>query len=156
MTTSFPDHLHLTLKPLCIQTALNTGNRLYEAVCSSDTEMLSETLKSGRATHLDFMHIYFESQLFPTTIVKRPKMFKDEWTALHLAVYHGKSEMVKLLLEQHHARVNGHSIVFLLSPLMVAIGKGHHNIMKLLLAHGADANDNTGRQVPLLVHLLKY
>jgi hypothetical protein len=118
--------------------------------------MLTETLKSGRASHLDFMHAYFESQLFPTTIAKRPRIFNDEWTALHLAVYQGKSEMVKLLLEEHNARVNGHSIVFLLSPLMIAIGKGYHNIMKLLLSHGADANDNTGRQVPMSVYVMKY
>ena len=151
MATSFPDHLRLELRPHCIQTVRNTGNLLYEAVCTNDTEMLNETLNSRRATHLDFMHACFESQMFPTTIAKRPRTFNDEWTALHLAVYQGKSEMVKLLLETHNARVNGHSIVFLLSPLMIAIGKGHHNIMKLLLEHGADANDNAGRQVPVSV-----
>lgn len=138
-----------------MEASRNIGKPLYVAVCTNNTDLLTETLNSGGACHLDFMHAYFESQLFPSTIAKPPRILNDEWTALHLAVYQGKSEMVKLLLETHNARVNGHSILFHLSPLMIAIGKGHHNIMKLLLAHGADANDNSGRQVPLSVYRMK-
>lgn len=70
-------------------------------------------------------------------------------TALHAASANGHAEVVKLLVEEIDGDVScvceqGYT------PLLLAAGKGHNGVGKLLLKHGADPNQ-AGKETPLFM-----
>jgi ankyrin repeat protein len=60
-------------------------------------------------------------------------------TALGFASYQGNANMVSSLLDDYHADVNTHTEEGV-TPLMFASNLGHTEVVKILLAHGANIN----------------
>ena len=115
---------------------------LANVIRSGNVERLNSSIFIESSTCHDFFSVYHETNIFSDVNAICPPW--DEWTALHFAVYLGRTEMVKILLEKHNAYVNRHSMIFGASPLLIAIGSGHHELIELLLRHGADINDTSG------------
>lgn len=133
------------LNSFCHQHIQNCQKPLYRAVCTSDIDLLRDTLAKDRWDILNFMRVSFKDPI--NAELQGNKTLTDDWTVLHLATYYGKIELVQELLWNRQAKVDIHTLSFLYTPLMLAICKGHYELMQLLLLQGADANDSCGRQV---------
>ena len=131
------------LSSFVLQHEANAKNILYKAVCTSDMELLRDTLKSSPWMKFQTVKIFLETSVF--TSARTTHRTYDDWSALHLAVYLGRTDMVLALIEEFDARIDSRSIVYLLTPLVLAVAKGHHHLMNLLLSYGADPNDGEGR-----------
>ena len=140
------------VKAFCAQAIANGKCSLYRAICTCDIPLLNETLSSLKGeSRVHLSKVYLSRNVLSPSF-KRPMMLAEEMTALHLTAYQGKSTLAKVLLEKSGAIVNAHSLIYTLSPLMLAVSKSHHEMMRLLICHGADVNDNTGRQVAFLLN----
>ena len=126
---------------LVLQHNTNVHNMAYRAVSTSDLDLLENSDLSVA------MKMFFDVRLFRTRLPldSGGAYTVDDWNVLHVAVYMGKSALVEALLQDLGADVNSETLSYRLSPLLIAIAKGFHGIMQLLLAHGADPNYSSGR-----------
>ena len=131
----------------CNQHMMNCQNYIFVGICTGNIELINYAY--GLSSQNDLLQASYDVDLFfPFTSPSSSSSSSicwDDWTPLHLAAYHGKVEVARVLLEEHHAEVNAHSVNIHSSPLLLAIAKGHHEMMRLLLDHEADANDTSGR-----------
>ena len=105
---------------------------------TTDGEQMMEAAKYGRLPEVQY---YLDSGVDVNT----PHDGRE--TALHLACYRGRLEVVELLL-QRNAQVNVQDLEFGSTPLHLASSNGHFEIVQLLLKEGnADGNvvDKHGR-----------
>lgn len=95
----------------------------FEAAAIGDTARLWDLLKHYPELVLSYSH--------------------DGFTALHLAAFFGRADVVELLLENHadiHAVANNQTFAPHATPLHSAVARGDAHVVALLLNAGADAN----------------
>ncbi|MEM7784460.1 MAG: ankyrin repeat domain-containing protein [Planctomycetota bacterium] len=76
--------------------------------------------------------------------------FPDGTTSLHWAAFHGNVEAVRLVLNLTDK--SDPSTIYSVSPLSLAAERGHHQIVSMLLAAGADVHQvRLGKETPLML-----
>lgn len=105
-----------------------------QAVDETDQSGLTALMWAARLGALDAM----QSLLDAGANVNARSSNRFEWTALHHAVHRRQPAAVRLLLE-HGADPNAAPHAEALTPLLMAAGDAGSAIVKLLLAHGANA-----------------
>ena len=104
---------------------MEKGQELLDACLESDFEKCKKLLENK--------DLEINEQYYPTMCVCR-------WTALGMASYNGDIKICKLLLKYDEINVN--TIYDEGVSILNAIYLGHHELVKLLLAHGAIVDES--------------
>lgn len=127
--TSRIPHSYLRRKNLDFKSTTGHRRSMVSIQASTDGELMIEAAKYGRINEVRY---YLDSGV-------SVDMTDGRETALHLACYRGREDVVQLLLERN-ADVNARDLQFGSTGLHLACISGHTTIVKRLLDKKADIN----------------
>ena len=112
---------------------------VFSAISYANTKCISALSKEEKILHDIFFPTYESSNSKKLPLLKLPT--NPKISKLIRAVYSGDTQKVKRIVKSGRIDINGSHIVLGYTPLIMAVGEGHYDIVDILLnAEGIDVD----------------